>query len=216
VKNIIKSKNNMKSTREKVLQTLASNPRSTIIEIADSVGINAISVRHHLTSLQASNLVSAEEERHGVGRPRLVYFLTEKGMEKFPTRYFRLTNNLLGQIKETFPENEVKEIFRKMADRISEEYKPVLKTLSFEERLKLLKDVMAQEGYELSWKKSGDSYSINEISCPFYQIGKDHPEVCLFDKTLISNMLDIPDSKVKRIKKSENNCAFIIDNDDIK
>ena len=215
VKNIIKSKNNMKSTREKVLQTLASNPRSTIIQIADSVGINAISVRHHLTSLQASTLVSAEEERHGVGRPRLVYFLTEKGMEKFPTRYFRLTNNLIEQIKETLPEKEVKSIFRNMADHISEEYKPVLKNLDFEERLNLLKDVMAKEGYELSWKKTEGGYSITEIACPFYQIGKEHPEICLFDKSLISNMLQIPASKIKHIKKSDNNCAFIIENANI-
>ena len=201
----------MKSTREKVLHTLAGNPRSTIVDIANSVGINAISVRHHLTSLQADGLVSAEEERHGVGRPRLVYFLTEKGMEKFPTRYFRLTNNLLGQIKDTLPENEVKAIFQNMADRISEEYEPVVKTLKFEERLELLKNVMADEGYDLTWKKSGDKYAINEVSCPFYQIGKEHPEICLFDKTLISNLLDIPKSSIKHIKKSDSSCAFIID-----
>ena len=73
----------MKSTREKVLNTLASNPRSTIIDIANSVGINAISVRHHLTSLQADNLVSAEEERHGVGRPRLVYFKQKREWKNF-------------------------------------------------------------------------------------------------------------------------------------
>jgi DeoR family transcriptional regulator, suf operon transcriptional repressor len=206
----------MKSTREKVLQTLASNPRSTIMEIADSVGINAISVRHHLTSLQASSLVSAEEERHGVGRPRLVYYLTEKGMEKFPTRYFRLTNNLLGQMKESLPEEEVKGIFRKMADRISEEYKPVLKSLSIEEKLDLLKDVMAQEGYELTWEKNGEDYSISEVSCPFYQIGKEHPEICLFDRTLVANMLSIPESKVKHIRKAESHCAFVINNNDIK
>ncbi len=206
----------MKSTRDKVLQTLASNPRSTIMEIADSVGINAISVRHHLTSLQASSLVLAEEERHGVGRPRLVYYLTEKGMEKFPTRYFRLTNNLLSQIKESLPEEEIKGIFRKMADHISEEYQPVLKNLSIEERLDLLKDVMAQEGYDLSWEKSGEDYSINEITCPFYQIGKEHPEVCLFDKTLVANMLSIPESKVKHIRKAENHCAFVINSSDIK
>ena len=85
----------MKSTRERVLQTLSSHPRSTIIEIAKEVGINAISVRHHLTSLQASSLVASEEERHGVGRPRMVYFLTENGLEHFPTGYLRLTNNIL-------------------------------------------------------------------------------------------------------------------------
>ena len=75
----------MKSTREKVLQTLASSPKATIIDIAKEVGINAISVRHHLTSLQIDGLVASEEERHGVGRPRLVYSLTESGIEKFPT-----------------------------------------------------------------------------------------------------------------------------------
>ena len=101
----------MKSTREKVLQTLVSNPRSTILEIASEVGINAISVRHHLTSLQAASLVSAEEERHGVGRPRLVYFLTDRGMEKFPTRYYRLTNNLLTEMKASMPETDVEEYF---------------------------------------------------------------------------------------------------------
>jgi DeoR family suf operon transcriptional repressor len=206
----------MKSTREKVLQTLVSNPRSTIVEIAKSVGINAISVRHHLTSLQASSLVSAEEERHGVGRPRLVYFLTEKGMEKFPTRYLRLTNNLLGQIKETLPDQEVKNFFRKMADKISQEYKPVLKTLKFEERLELLKSVMAKEGYEMSWEKTGDTYSINELSCPFYQIGKEHPEICLFDQSVISNLLSIPESKIKHVKKGDNICAFEVQAADIK
>jgi len=205
----------MKSTREKVLQTLVSNPRSTIVEIASSVGINAISVRHHLTSLQASSLVSAEEERHGVGRPRLVYFLTEKGMEKFPTRYFRLTNNLLGQIKETLPEQEVKDIFRKMAEKISQEYKPVLKSLKFEEKLDLVKSVMAKEGYELNWEKSGNTYSISEGSCPFYQIGREHPEICLFDKSLIANLLTIPENKIKHIKMGDNICAFVIERADI-
>src|SRR5512141_2796665 len=105
----------MKSTRERILQTLLSHPRSTINELAAAIGINAISVRHHRTSLQADGLVTYEEERHGVGRPRLVYFLTEKGMEHFPTRYFRLTNRLLDQIKGTFSDQMVQKLFTQMA-----------------------------------------------------------------------------------------------------
>ena len=105
------SKQRMKSTRERILTTLVSEPRSTINDLADAVGINAISVRHHLTSLEAEGLVTAEEERHGVGRPRLVYFLTEKGLERFPTRYLRLTNRILDQIKETLPQATVKDTF---------------------------------------------------------------------------------------------------------
>src|SRR5664279_2793108 len=94
----------MKSTRDRIMQTLLRQPRTTINQLAVAVGINPISVRHHLTNLQVEGLVATEEERHGVGRPRLVYYLTEAGLEKFPTRYLRLTNHLLSQMKDKFPQ----------------------------------------------------------------------------------------------------------------
>ena len=68
----------MKSTKDKILQTLLRKPKITINELAEAVGINPISVRHHLTNLQMEGLIAADEERHGVGRPRLVYSLTER------------------------------------------------------------------------------------------------------------------------------------------
>ena len=73
----------MKSTKDKILQTLLRKPKITINDLAEAVGINPISVRHHLTNLQMEGLIAAEEERHGVGRPRLVYSLTEDGMGWF-------------------------------------------------------------------------------------------------------------------------------------
>ena len=200
----------MKSTREKVLHTLVKNPRSTIVEIAKSVGINAISVRHHLTSLQAYGFVNAEEERHGVGRPRLVYFLTEKGQENFPKRYFRLTNHLLEQMKKTLSDEDFKKIFKNMADDITEEYEPKIASLDFEEKLDLLKKVMANEGYDIHWIKLNNEYEIQEVACPFYKIGKDHPEICLFDRTLIANMLSISEKDIIQIKHGDNHCSFKI------
>ncbi len=100
----------MKSTRDRILQTLHRQPKRTINELAEAVSINPISVRHHLTNLQMEGLVAADEERHGVGRPRLVYFLTEVGQENFPTRYLRLTTRLLAQMKETMPEPVVRNL----------------------------------------------------------------------------------------------------------
>src|SRR5512141_1037436 len=105
----------MKSTKDKILQTLLRKPKITINELAEAVGINPISVRHHLTNLQMEGLVAADEERHGVGRPRLVYSLTEDGMEKFPTRYLRLTTRILQQLKDTMPKPMVAELFNQIA-----------------------------------------------------------------------------------------------------
>src|SRR5258708_29478078 len=112
----------MKSAREGILQTLPRNPRRTIVELAEAVKINPISVRHHLTNLQVEGLVASDEERHGVGRPRLVYFLTDEGMEKFPTRYLRLTTRLLTQIKESMPAPVVGQLFSEMAPGLANEY----------------------------------------------------------------------------------------------
>src|SRR5512138_3434449 len=137
----------MKSTRDRILQTLLRQPRRTINELADAVGINPISVRHHLTNLQVEGLVAAEEERHGVGRPRLVYALTQDGLEKFPTRYLRLTTRLLSQMKETMPGPMVAQLFSQIADNLASEYKDQMQGLSMEERLELAKSLLTEEGF---------------------------------------------------------------------
>ena len=126
----------MTTTRENVLRTLLTRQRCTINELADAVGINPISVRHHVTKLEAEGFVTSEEERHGVGRPRRVYFLTEEGMEKFPTRYLRLTVRLLQQLKETLPEPMVDKLFTQVANDLVKDYTSDLQLdgVSMEER----------------------------------------------------------------------------------
>ena len=200
----------MKSTKDKILQTLLRQPKITINKLAEAVGINPISVRHHLTNLQMEGLISADEERHGVGRPPLVYSLTEDGMEKFPTKYFRLTTRILDQMKETMPGPVVAKLFNQIAEDLASEYSSQVQGLSMEERLELVKELLAQEGFTVEWEKKGSEYQIHEISCPYYQIGVAHPEVCTVDQTLISRMLALPANKVECILDGGTHCTYVV------
>lgn len=200
----------MKSTRDKILQTLLENPRSTIISLAEAVGINPISVRHHLTNLQMEGLVEGQEERHGVGRPRLVYILTDEGMERFPTRYMQLTTRLLSQMKGSMPGPVVANLFHKIAEELASQYAGDLQNLSMEERLDFVKQILTHEGFNVQWEKKGGHYEIHEISCPYYQIGATHPEVCSVDQTLISKMLALPANKVECILTGAAHCTYVI------
>lgn len=200
----------MKSTKDRILQTLLRKPKITINEIAEAVGINAISVRHHLSNLEKEGLIAAEEERHGVGRPRLVYSLTEDGMERFPTKYLRLTTRLLAQMKETLPGPAVAKLFSQVAEEMANEYAEQMKGMSMEARLDFVKDMLAQEGFTVEWEKSGKEYRIHEISCPYYQIGVAHPEVCTVDQTLISKMLALPVNKVQCILNGGAHCTYVV------
>jgi predicted ArsR family transcriptional regulator len=200
----------MKTTRDRILQTLLRQPRRTITELAEAVGINPISVRHHLSSLQADGVVSSDEERHGVGRPRLVYMLTEAGMEKFPTRYLRLTTRLLAQMKESMPGPVVARLFREVAENLASDYADQVSGLDMEERLDFVKGLLAEEGFTVEWEKKGEEYHIHEISCPYYQIGVNHPEVCSVDQALISKMLALPAEKVQCVLSGSTHCTYVV------
>jgi len=200
----------MKSTKDRILDTLHRKPKITINEIAEAVGINAISVRHHLSNLEKEGLIAAEEERHGVGRPRLMYSLTQDGLERFPTKYLRLTTKLLAQMKESMPGPAVARLFSQVAEEMASDYASQLKGMSMEERLNFLKDMLAQEGFTVEWEKKGKEYQIHEISCPYYQIGVAHPEVCTVDQTLISKMLALPVNKVQCILSGAAHCTYVV------
>lgn len=201
----------MNATRDKILQTLLKKPKSTINDLAEAVGINPISVRHHLNNLQMEGLVESQEERHGVGRPRLVYLLTNEGRERFPTRYLQLTTRLIAQMKESMPGSVVSKLFGKIAENLVSEYANDIKGLSMEERLDFVKEMLGQEGFTVEWEKKGKQYEIHEISCPYYQIGVAHPEVCTVDQTLISKMLAVPANKVQCILNGGTHCTYVVD-----
>ena len=90
----------MGSTRNHVLQQLLTKQRCTINDLAEAVRIDPISVRHHIVKLEGEGLVDSTAERHGVGRPRRVYFLTEAGME---------------QLKSQLPSDAYENLFDKLA-----------------------------------------------------------------------------------------------------
>ena len=206
----------MKSTRDTILHTLLQKPRSTINSLAEAVGINPISVRHHLTNLQMEGLVESQEERHGVGRPRLIYILTDEGMERFPTRYMQLTTRLLSQMKDTMPGPVVAKLFSQIAEDLASQYSKDMQGLTMEERLDFVKDMLGREGFTVEWEKKGGQYHIHEISCPYYQIGIAHPEVCTVDQTLISKMLALPANKVQCILSGAAHCTYVIQPAEIK
>jgi predicted ArsR family transcriptional regulator len=176
--------------------------------------ISTDSVRHHIAKLQADGLVASEEERHGVGRPRQIYYLTESGIERFPTRYLRLTVRLLEQVKEHMPAGMVSQLFLQMASDLVQEYSSLTRTegLSTEERLDMVKNILKDEGFNIEWEQIGDHFYIREVSCPYLHVGQNHPEICHIDQTLISSVLNLPTEKVQCVLDGDSHCIYVVPN----
>jgi len=201
----------MGSTRNQVLNILLNQHRCTINELAEAVEINPISVRHHISKLEAEGLVDSEEERHGVGRPRRVYFLTNEGMEKFPSRYLNLSIRILEKLKETLPKKTVKKIIKEMAaEMISDQTAQIdISSLEINERVELLQQLLLAEGFTVEVTSKGDGYEIKGTSCPYKHVGIDHPEICLVDETMITSVLATPIKKTHCVLDGDPYCCYL-------
>lgn len=200
----------MSSTHDEILRAIKAQGRVTVAELAARTDISAVSVRHHLTSLQAEGLVKSAEVRRGVGRPRLVYSLTEAGQERFPARYLRLSERLLDQLKTTLPPAALEEMFTRMAEGMVAENTARFAGKSLEEKMALLMELLGTEGFLAKWNRTGETISLTEYSCPYLRIGQRHPEVCAIDQTVIQQLLNASVEKTTCVLDGADRCVFVI------
>lgn len=200
----------MKSTREKILRTLLAFPDSTINDLAEAVGINGISIRHHLTALEADDLVTSSEQRHGVGRPRLIYSLTDKGIEEFPSSYLHLTQRLIKALEEKMSKSDLQKIFSDIGAGVARQYTEELDGKGTEDRLRLLESIMTKEGFIVEWQKDESAFTLTSLSCPYLRIGLDYPEICALDHTMIASILGVPVEIEACILDNDDRCVYQI------
>ncbi|HUS84188.1 MAG TPA: ArsR family transcriptional regulator [Anaerolineales bacterium] len=197
-------------TRETILQTLRARSNCTVKELAEAAGISPVSVRHHLGKLQVDGMLHIEEVKHGVGRPRQLFSLTNEAHELFPTRYLRLTNRLLDQMKESLPLIYYEGVLSNIADSMAEDYAIQLEGLPLTQRLPRLIELLNLEGFTAESERRGDVVVIRAFSCPYLAIGQKHPEVCMIDKTFIANALSLPVEQVQSMLDGDAHCAYSV------
>jgi predicted ArsR family transcriptional regulator len=161
--------------------------------------------------MQADGLVAYAEVRHGVGRPRLVYSLTDDALDKFPTRYFRLTTRILDELKENLPEEKIDQLFSGVADSMADNYRMRLQGLPLESRLTRIIDLLSEEGFEATLTREGNQALIREMSCPYFRIGREHPEVCIVDQSFIAKALSLPVERVACLLSGDPHCTFAVE-----
>jgi predicted ArsR family transcriptional regulator len=199
-----------KSTRQTILRTLRSQGKCTVKDLAKAAKVSPVSVRHHLSNLEAENLVAVEEVRHGVGRPRHIFSLTEDALELFPARYYRLANRLLGEMKDSLPEGSVNAMFSHIADELVEQFRQQLERLPLEARMTRLAELLKDEGFEIEVEFGDGQVLIKEMTCPYLHVGREHPEVCLVDRQLIAAALELPVERISWLLEGDRHCTYAV------
>ncbi len=199
------------STRKAILNSIRTKGRISVNELAETVGISPVSVRHHLSSLAAEQLIQFEEERKGVGRPLKLYSLTEHAFEQTPGHYLSLTNRILERMKNNLSTDEMLALFEDIADGMASELDPEFEDFPMKEKLSVISEFLSKEGFSVEIEQKGNTITFHELTCPYYHISREHPEVCAISKIFISNALGVPAHRQQWLLKGDAHCSFSFD-----
>ena len=122
-------------SRLQILKILYKKPLS-IEEISKKVGLQPITIRHHLQSLEEAGFVESYEERTGtVGRPKVYYKISKKMRTvSFPKRrYLTLSNFLITTMQFLLGLDGTKKILRRVGMEMGES---TVKELALENEIK--------------------------------------------------------------------------------
>src|ERR671912_17371 len=96
-------------TKRMILIMLHDGPIS-IGEIANRLKIQKSAIRTHLESLRAEQTIKSYFKMEGLGRPKKIYEITDKGRELFPRKY----DLILSLILQCLESNEGREYVKKI------------------------------------------------------------------------------------------------------
>ncbi|MEJ2207679.1 MAG: ArsR family transcriptional regulator [Anaerolineae bacterium] len=202
----------MQSTRQEILSILREEKQATVEDLAQRLELTPMTIRHHLNVLQAQNLVMASKVRRSkkVGRPRLVYTLTDAADELFPSGYGELARRLVSEVKETMGEEETRDLFRRIAADLAAEAPPPEKDQSFEDRLDQVSEFLEEQGFLSRWEKTDEGYVLTNVNCPYRRVSREHSEVCILDTELLERLLDVEPQRRESMRAGGTACSFLL------
>ena len=145
----------MQATRQQILDYLRRNSRATVKDLDSHLGLTSTGVRQHLTVLEREGLVEAHEERGHVGRPALVYQLSDKGDGLYPKKYDQLANILLEEVRQVAGGQALQTLLRRVALRFAEPYAERLEGKSLPERVNEATRIINERGSEADCVQGG-------------------------------------------------------------
>ncbi len=200
----------MQSTRQRILEYLQRQGRGTVKELGQLLGLTSTGIRQHLTVLERDGLVDAREERGRVGRPTLVYSLTDKADSLFPKAYDTLASLLLEEIKSSEGNERLQEILQNVAGRLAEPYSDRVEGRPLAERVEETARILEGQGCLVDSNEKDGEFFIDEFTCPFPKTAEQDRAVCALHVEFVQILSGGEVKLTRSLLRGERACTYRI------
>jgi predicted ArsR family transcriptional regulator len=202
--------------RRDLLLRLRHDGPSTPERLATSLGLSRTGVLQQLHALEAAGLVRRQAIKHGVGRPRHEYDVTDAAQDLFPTNYDGLASGLLAAIRSLGGETLVEGVFEerrritreRVRQRMAERLAP---DAPLSERARELAVIQDEQGYIAEAIVSPDGViRLVERNCAIHRVSSEHAAACQAELDLFREVLGTTVERETHIAAGDRCCTYRI------
>lgn len=202
--------------RRELLLRLRHDGPSTPETLAGSLGLSRTGVLQQLHALEAAGLVSRRAIKHGVGRPRHEYDVTDAAQDLFPTNYDGLASGLLAAIRSIGGDTLIEGVFEerrritreRVRQRMAERLRP---DAPVAERARELAVIQDEQGYLAEAVVGPDGVlRLIERNCAIHRVSSEHAAACQAELDLFREVLGTTVERESHIAAGDRCCSYRI------
>jgi predicted ArsR family transcriptional regulator len=202
--------------RREILIRLRRDGPATPDQLAASIGASRTGVLQQLRALEATHFVRRETIRHGVGRPRHLYDITDDAQELFPTNYDGLAAGLLAAIDAVGGAALIEQIFQARRRQAGARVRRQLEERTepggcLFDRVTALATIQDEQGYLATAVLEPDgTIRLREHNCAILDVAKGQRSACQAEIELFRDVLGAEVVRETHIVSGDRSCSYRI------
>lgn len=204
----------MQKTRESIVQILKSRGQATVDELSRELELTSVTVRHHLEILRHEGLVAPPLplRRAGPGRPQHLYRLTDEASDLFPKNYDLLTTEVLREMTECLPPEEMDHALVRIAERMAQQAS-IPRNTEFSVQVEATVQFLNTMGFMATVEEEEGRFVLQIANCPYERVSRQRSEPCAIDAALLSQLLGDDSGSIEQQLNPTGHCTYIFSAD---
>ena len=201
-----------RTQRLEILNSLKRTKGMSVNQLVEKMGMSYMGIKQHCLTLQRDGYLDTWRRPQKMGRPEMVYRLTRRSHDLFPSDSNQFTGELLDAIRDIHGPNAPEKLLYNVFEKRTSALKAKVKGDTVADRAKWLAKMRDNEGYMSEFRSSDkEGPQILECHSPILNLLEKYPIIGRLEQEMFEAVLG---TKVRREETRTSGmyeCAFYFD-----
>lgn len=196
-------------SQRQLLEWLKRRGTTTIPKLAEGLGLNVETIRHHLRTLASLGYVERVGKRaSGPGRPEVVYGLSPAAEALFPRREGELLKELAAHLKATGNESLLREFFSSWIGARRADALARVEGLSGDARVEEVARILSESGFMASAETGRSHPRLHLCHCPLRDLVAVSRIPCQAELGFVRELLGTALTRLAFMPAGDDTCTY--------